>query len=100
MDIEGAQASTLEKAVVALTERLVRIHAALPPCTGFIVFSGSGDPREMARLQQMHSRWRKEYNTPGMKWDQLSVKWTDVEDQALRQAVKKARSGIGFISVK
>ncbi|KEY65657.1 hypothetical protein S7711_08731 [Stachybotrys chartarum IBT 7711] len=92
--------SPLESALVRLTERLSRIHAALPPCTGFLVFSGSGDPREMARLQQMQSRWKKEYNTPGKKWDQLSVKWTDVEEQALRRAVREARSGIGFIGVK
>ena len=90
----------LEEALSRLTERLTRIHAALPPCTAFIVFSGSGDPREMARLQSVHSRWRKEYNTPGRKWDDLSIKWTDVEDQALKRAVKRARAGIGFIGVK
>ncbi|OAA49416.1 exonuclease [Metarhizium rileyi] len=93
-------ASPLELALTRLTERLVRIHAALPPCTGIIVYSGSGDPRKMAQMQQMHAQWRKEYNTPGKKWDELSVKWTDAEDQALRRAAQKARSGIGFVSVK
>lgn len=92
--------SPLEHALTQLTERLVRIHAALPPCTGFIIYSGSGDPRKMAQLQQMHAKWRKEYNTPGKKWDELSVKWTDVEEQALKRAVRKARSGLGFVSVK
>ncbi|VUC21694.1 unnamed protein product, partial [Clonostachys rosea] len=76
------------------------IYEALPPCTAFIVYSGSGDPREMARLQQMQAQWRKEYNTPGSKWDQLSVKWTDVEEQALKKAAQRARAGIGFIGVK
>lgn len=90
----------LETMLTTLTERLSRVHAALPRCTGFIILSGSGDPREMARLQQMQAQWRKEYNTPGSKWDQLSVKWTDVEEQALKRAVKRARSGIGFVSVK
>lgn len=90
----------LKRALARLTERLERIYASLPPCTAFIVYSGSGDPREMARLQQMHTQWRKEYNTPGSNWDRLSVKWTDVEDQALRKAVQRARSGIGFIGVK
>ncbi|KAF5022230.1 hypothetical protein F66182_5715, partial [Fusarium sp. NRRL 66182] len=46
------------------------------------------------------SQWRKEYNTPGNKWDELSIKWTDVEEQALKEAARKARSGIGFIGVK
>lgn len=99
-NLQERSTSPLEEALVRLTERLSRIHAALPPCTAFILYSGSGDPREMARLQQMQSRWRKEYNTPGKKWDELSVQWTDVEDQALRRAVQKARSGIGFVSVK
>ncbi|KAL7788647.1 hypothetical protein V8C37DRAFT_388081 [Trichoderma ceciliae] len=93
-------ASPLEQALTRLTNRLARIHAALPPCTGFIIYSGSGDPRKMARLQQVHSQWRKEYNTPGKKWDELSVKWTDVEEQALKRAAQKARSGIGFLNVK
>ncbi|KYK55467.1 exonuclease [Drechmeria coniospora] len=92
--------SSLEHGLIRLTERLTRIYESLPPCTAFIVYSGSGDPREMARLQQMQSQWRKEYNTPGSKWDNLSVQWTDVEDQLLRKAVQKARSGIGFLTVK
>uniref|UniRef100_A0A0B7JQK4 Exonuclease domain-containing protein n=1 Tax=Bionectria ochroleuca TaxID=29856 RepID=A0A0B7JQK4_BIOOC len=88
------------EALVALATRLATIYEALPPCTAFIVYSGSGDPREMARLQQMQAQWRKEYNTPGSKWDQLSVKWTDVEEQALKKAAQRARAGIGFIGVK
>jgi RNA exonuclease 1 len=99
-DSAAPSSSPLERALLRLSARLARIHAALPPCTAFIVYSGSGDPREMARLQQMHGQWRKEYNTPGKKWDDLSVKWTSVEDDALRRAVKHARSGIAFIGVK
>lgn len=90
----------LERCLARLTERLGRIHAALPKCTAFMIYSGSGDPREMARMQAVHAQWRKEYNTPGKKWDQLSVKWTDAEDQALKKAVRRAREGLGFISVK
>ncbi|EQL00234.1 exonuclease [Ophiocordyceps sinensis CO18] len=105
----AAAPSPLERALAQLAARLARIHEALPPCTGLIalppctgliVYSGSGDPRDMARLQQMQARWRKEYNTPGSKWDELSVQWTDAEDQQLRRAVQKARSGIAFINVK
>ncbi|KAI3586385.1 hypothetical protein IWW34DRAFT_799471 [Fusarium oxysporum f. sp. albedinis] len=92
--------SELEQALVRLTERLTRIYDALPPCTAFMLYSGSGDPREMSRLQKVQAQWRKEYNTPGKNWNDLSVKWTDVEDQALKEAARKARSGIGFISVK
>lgn len=98
--VATAETSPLEEALTSLSRRLSQIYEALPPCTAFLLYSGSGDPREMARLQQMHSRWRKEYNTPGMKWDQLSVKWTDVEEQSLKKAVQMARSGIGFFGVK
>ncbi|KAF9876494.1 RNA exonuclease [Colletotrichum karsti] len=92
--------SPLEQCLARLTKRLQEIHDSLPPCTAFIVYSGSGDPREMSRLQAMHSQWKREYNTPGKKWDQLSVKWTDEEEQALRRAVKRARQSVGFIGVK
>ncbi|KAM6538924.1 hypothetical protein FALCPG4_000772 [Fusarium falciforme] len=54
----------------------------------------------MSRLQKIQTQWRKEYNTPGKKWDELSVKWTDTEEQALKAAARKARAGIGFVSVK
>ncbi|PFH61666.1 hypothetical protein XA68_16676 [Ophiocordyceps unilateralis] len=94
--------SPLERALFRLTARLARIHAALPPCTGIILLSGSGDPREMARLQQLHARFRKEYNALGAAaaWDELSVQWTDVDDQALRRALQIARCGIAFLGVK
>lgn len=92
--------SVLETCLSSLAERLKRIHDALPPCTAFIVLSGSGDPREMSRLQAMHAQWKREYNTPGSKWDQLSVKWTDREEQALKKAAQRARNGIAFIGVK
>jgi len=97
---EGKKGSKLEVKLTELTQRLARIHAALPPCTGFILFSGTGDPREMSRLQAQHVAFKREYNTPGSKWDQLSVQWTDVEDQALKRAVRRARNGIGFVGVK
>ncbi|KAI6093249.1 hypothetical protein F4821DRAFT_266659 [Hypoxylon rubiginosum] len=91
---------SLEMCVQNLTQRIKRIYESLPPCTGFIVFSGSGDPRDMARLQAMHAQFKKEYSAPGSNWDELSVKWTDREVQALKKAVGVARNGIGFIGVK
>jgi RNA exonuclease 1 len=81
-----------------LTSHIQTIYAALPPCTAFIIYSGSGDPREMSRLQAMQTQFKKEYKIK--KWDQLSVKWTDTEEQALKRAVREARNGIAFMSVK
>ena len=97
---EGKKKTELESALGRLSERLQRIHDALPPCTAFIVFTGTGDPKDLSRLQQMHSRWKKEYNTPGSKWSELSIQWTETDNLALREALKRARCGIGFIGVK
>ncbi|KAK3936292.1 RNA exonuclease 1 [Diplogelasinospora grovesii] len=99
-ELMGGEYTALENCLLNLSQRLKRIYDALPPCTAFIVLSGSGDPREMARLQAMQARFKREYNTPGSNWDRLSVQWTDKEDQELRRAVQHARSGIAFIGVK
>lgn len=85
-------------ATLALTKRIYKIYSSLPPCTAFILYSGSGDPREMVRYQKMKQQFQHEYKTT--KWDQLSVKWTDVEEQAMNRAADEARNGIGFIAVK
>lgn len=100
LSYDDAPVSPLETCLAELGARLKRIHDALPPCTVLIVLSGSGDPREMSRLQAMQQQHKKEYNTPGKKWDELSVKWTDTEAQALSKAVRVARNGIGFVGVK
>ncbi|KAI1329137.1 hypothetical protein F5Y16DRAFT_366809 [Xylariaceae sp. FL0255] len=91
---------SLETCVHNLTQRIRTIYDALPKCTAFVIFNGSGDPREMSRLQAMQAQFKREYGVPGSNWDELSVKWTDVEDQALKKAVVIARNGIGFIGVK
>lgn len=81
-----------------LTKRIFKIYSSLPPCTAFVIYSGSGNPIEMSRLQSMQSTFKREYKTK--KWDQLSVKWTDVEEQALRKAHLRARNGVGFLGIK
>ena len=89
---------TLASAVATTVSRISQVYSSLPACTAFIVYSGSGDPREMGRLQAQQQQFKKEYRTK--KWDELSVKWTDVEDQALKAAALVARQGIGLIAVK
>ncbi|KAH7354716.1 hypothetical protein BKA65DRAFT_394455 [Rhexocercosporidium sp. MPI-PUGE-AT-0058] len=90
--------TTLAAATADLTHRIANIYEELPPCTAFMIYSGSGDPREMSRLQAMHTQYKKEYRFK--KWDDLSVKWTDTEEQALKRAFKVAREGVAFFSVK
>ena len=90
--------TSLTTATAELTRRIKRVYDALPPCTAFVVYSGSGDPREMSRLQAMQTQFKREYKIK--KWDGLSVKWTDTEEQALKRAVRAARDGIAFVGVK
>ena len=89
----------LAETVSRTVSDISRIYESLPPCTMFIVYSGTGDPREVSRLQAMHKKYREEFQ--GRKpWDELSVKWTDVEEQALKKACERAREGCGFMCVK
>lgn len=92
---DPALSETVQKTVSDIS----RIYESLPPCTLFVVYSGTGDPREVSRLQGMHRTYREEFNSR-KPWDELSVKWTDVEEQALKRACERAREGLGFMCVK
>ena len=89
--------AALSAAVSRTVQNVLSIHAFLPPCTLLVVYSGTGDPREMYRLQEMQRTFKKEYATK--KWDELSVRWTDVEEQAQKAACRKARQGMGLVVV-
>lgn len=97
-DEDDKDFSILTEAVTKTVLRIKEIYDGLPPCTAFIVYSGSGDPRELSRLQSMHQQFKREFAVK--KWDQLSVHWTDVEEQAMKKACRRARDGIGFVTVK
>ena len=85
-------------AVISEICRCVKeIRDFLPPCTLLMLYSGTGDPRPLVKLQEMQRKFKKEFNTK--KWDELSVKWTDVEEQALKSACKRARRGLGMMTV-
>ncbi|KAL4786246.1 hypothetical protein BJX76DRAFT_129718 [Aspergillus varians] len=89
----------LSSVVSETVSRIKEVYAALPPCTLFVVYSGTGDPREVSRLQAMHKVFRDEYQSK-KPWDDLTVKWTDTEEQALKKACERAREGCGFMCVK
>ena len=91
--------NSVKDATTDVVSRIKQVYDGLPACTAFIVYSGSGDPREMSRLSNMQAQFKREYRIK--KWDELSVKWTDVEEQALKKAVKGAREGgVGFMVIK
>lgn len=89
--------SNLAATVTDAVSRIREVHASLPSCTLLVVYTGTGDPRDLARLQQMQRIFRKEYKVK--KWDELSVRWTDTEEQALKRACRKARQGLGFVTI-
>jgi RNA exonuclease 1 len=90
---------SLAESVSQTVSDISRVYESLPPCTLFIVYSGTGDPREVSRLQNMHRKYREEFNAR-KPWNELSVKWTDTEEQALKRACDRAREGCGFMCVK
>lgn len=90
---------TLAAAVAKTVNYIAQIYDSLPSCTLFIVYSGTGDPREVSRLQAMYRTYRREF-TAKKPWDELTVKWTDREEQALKKACERARQGCGFLCVK
>ena len=89
--------TSLASGVAQTVSHIRQIRTFLPPSTLLIVYTGTGDPREMARLQDMKRTFSREYRTK--KWDELSVKWTDDEEQALRAAARKAREGMGLVCI-
>ncbi|KAF2799999.1 hypothetical protein K505DRAFT_413237 [Melanomma pulvis-pyrius CBS 109.77] len=95
VEVTGA---SLGDAVSRTVDDIVKVFDSLPRCTAFIVYSGTGDPREIHRLTAMRQQYQREYQTKN--WDNLSVKWTDTEVQALSRACQQAREGVGFVVVK
>lgn len=89
---------SLENVLKQTTKHITDVYEALPPCSALIVYSGSSDPRELQEMQSLQQKFKAEYKVK--KWDELSVKWTDVEEQKLRKACETARRGVGFIGVK
>lgn len=79
-------------------ENIRNVYEGLPGGTAFIVYSGTGDPRQMRKYMSMQSKFREEYKVK--KWDELDVQWTDREEQLLKEGAKRARESVSFLTVK
>ncbi|KAF2278165.1 uncharacterized protein EI97DRAFT_372791 [Westerdykella ornata] len=97
-EVTEVSSSELAKAVASTVDNIAKVYDSLPRGTAFIVYSGSGDPREIRRLSTMQRQHHKEMRTKD--WDDRTVKWTDTETQALSDAILTARQGISFVKVK
>ncbi|KAF7186864.1 putative exonuclease [Pseudocercospora fuligena] len=96
--VDRVSGLSLASVVEQTCERIRETYKALPPCTAFVVYSGSGDPTALREMQALNQKFKEEYKVK--KWDQLSVQWTDVEEQKLRRACDAARKGIAFMGMK
>ncbi|KAJ9660778.1 hypothetical protein H2198_002317 [Neophaeococcomyces mojaviensis] len=88
----------LDKLALQTLDYIQQVYDTLPAKSLLIVFSGTADMRPVMRLQAQQQAYRKEFKVK--KWDELTVKWTDTEDQALRQACADARAGWGVCVIK
>lgn len=90
--------AAIEGEFEALNSNLKRIYDSLPAYTMMLVWTGFGDQRRMRELHAQKRQFQMDYNTK--KWDQLSVSWSDKDNQALLRATEKARMGAAFVTLK
>ena len=87
----------LRTAKIQTLRRVLHLYTSLPPRTLFIVYSGTSDLRPLLRLQDLQRQYKREFKVK--KWDELTVKWTDTEEQAMKKACESARRGVGVLAV-
>ncbi|KIV85887.1 hypothetical protein PV11_01539 [Exophiala sideris] len=95
---EKSEGERLAETASRALGQVFRLFSSLPERTLLVAYSGTSDMRPALRLQQLHAQYKKEFKVK--KWDELSVKWTDVEEQKLRKAVDNARRGVGLLAVR
>ncbi|KAI9435894.1 hypothetical protein BJY52DRAFT_1207341 [Lactarius psammicola] len=101
--------NTLFAAVTNLDAHLTALHAALPPRTALLLFSGHSDPRSMSTLAAPRAEYQGSQNqqhgnqsSSGEATGTVSgeVRWSTVDDRALEEAVVRAWIGLLFVGVK
>ncbi|CCJ28402.1 unnamed protein product [Pneumocystis jirovecii] len=89
---------SVDDAFKNLNERIYKLYTNLPKCTILLVYSGTGDPREMLKFSSKKNAFNIEFKTK--KWDECENKWDDNDNEKLALATNKARRGISFIMLK
>lgn len=93
-----AELAKLDNLALQTVDRMQQVYDALPPASLLIICSGTADIRPVMKLQAQQQLYRKEFKVK--KWDELTIKWTDAEEQALRKACDDARAGWGICAIK
>jgi RNA exonuclease 1 len=105
--------------VTDLNAQLTSLHAALPPRTAFLLFSGHSDPRSMSALATRRAQYQAQASQnqnqnqvnssaggsgtgTGPEGTDVSVplRWSTADERALEEAVVRARMGLLFAGVK
>ncbi|KAI9508061.1 hypothetical protein F5148DRAFT_1284472 [Russula earlei] len=110
--------NVLLTAVRNLEAHLTALHAAFPPRTAFLLFSGHSDPRAMSALaarraehqaRQMQNGSAPACSTAGTgdggaasaaSASASVLRWSTADERALQEAVERARMGLLFVGVK
>jgi hypothetical protein len=107
--------NVLFSAVTNLNAQLATLHAALPPRTAFLLFSGHSDPRSMSALAARRAQYQASQNQNQVDSSAASIgtgtgpagtdvgvplRWSTADERALEEAVVRARTGLLFVGVK
>jgi RNA exonuclease 1 len=104
---DDSNSNALFAAVTNLNDHLTTLHAALPPRTALLLFSGHSDPRSMSTLAARRAEYQvsqqgKESGSAAAaaEIEGGTVRWSTADDRALEEAVVRARMGLLFVGVK
>ncbi|KAI3612322.1 ribonuclease h [Moniliophthora roreri] len=88
-------------AAATLNMQLKTLHAALPPRTALIIFTGHSDPRRMSTLNQRKNAFETAIrNGTATQSLQPGEQWSTSDSRALEEAVELAKRGLLFLGVK
>lgn len=99
----------LAPVLTALNAHLKKLHAALPPRTALVIFTGHSDPRRMSALNMRKNAFESALKS-GKTPEEVGVgvggvggmglKWTAADARDLEEAVELAKRGLVFLGVK
>ena len=93
-------AEDLAAALAQFDKNIQRLWDVLPPCTALTVVSGSGDPRDMARLHAKKRNYDVALKQGRERELQEKDIWKDEDSQAYTLALDRAKTGLGFVAIK
>ncbi|EGG04416.1 uncharacterized protein MELLADRAFT_78319 [Melampsora larici-populina 98AG31] len=91
--------SSIETLYESLSNQIIKLNEALPKGTALIIFTGHDDPREMARLNAMKSKFDQALKN-GSTTVSEELRWMSAQERQLIDEVEKCKLGMSFFRVK